>query len=174
MALVKPAFAKWFEYSNVDPVNVSIEGPLQGQRFLLRFNHVDESTRVRAAIQAASTLRVDGKWRRFATHTGVTIYLDKDKNSRRQREEIIAKRVIKFLPVDLKAYLDRRSDTCVAIRSNRELLAEVSCPQRDGPPLLEWDNQFAKEKGFNPVEIDIKATAAAPAEDKKLGRAQCL
>ena len=88
--------------------------------------------------------------------------------------EIIAKRVVKCLPVGLKAYLERRSDTCVAIRSNRELLAKVSCPQRDGPPLLEWDNQFAKEKGFNPVEIDIKATSVAPVEDKKLTRAQCL
>ena len=85
MALIKPSFVKWFEDSNVDPANVVIEGPQQGQRFLLRFNHMDESTRVCVAIQAASALRADCKWRKFATHTGVIIYLDKDKKSRRQR-----------------------------------------------------------------------------------------
>jgi hypothetical protein len=170
--LVKPAFAKWFEDSNVDPANVTIEG--QGQRFILRFNHADESTRVRAAVQAASTLRVDGVWRVFATHTGVTIYLDKDKNLRRQREAIIAKRILKLLPPKLKPYLDRRSDSFIGIRSNRELIAEVSCPQRDGSPVIEWDNEYAKDNNFNPVEIDVKALASAPASDKKLGRAQCL
>ena len=100
--------------------------------------------------------------------------MERDKNARRQREEIISKRVLKCIPEGLGAYLDRRSDTCISIRIKKELLAEVSCPQRDGPPLLEWDNAMAKEKGLDPVDIDIKATASAPIADKKLSRAQCL
>jgi hypothetical protein len=173
-ALVKPAFQKWIEDSNVDPDNVHIEGPPQGQRFVLRFNHKDEGTRVRAAVQAASALRVDGIWRRFATHTGITIYLERDKNARRQREEIIAKRVLKCIPSTLKPYLDRRSETNISIRINKEQLAEISCPTRDAPPSIQWDNAFAKQCELNPVDIDVRALAAAPITGKVLGRAECL
>jgi len=172
--LIKPAFQKWIEDSNVDPDNVRIEGPKEGQRFILRFNHKDEGTRVRAAVQAASALRVDGIWRKFATHTGVTLYLERDKNPRRQREEIIAKRVLKCIPASLKPYLGRRSESSIAIRINKELLAEISCPTRDAPPSLQWDNGFAKQCELNPVDIDIRALAAAPPTDKVLGRTQCL
>ena len=80
---------QWLLSANVAIPNAVLEGPPEGRRFLLRFNHGDEGHRVRFATQAAGALRSStGKWLEFSCPTG-RIYVDRDKNDKRLREEMV-------------------------------------------------------------------------------------
>lgn len=110
---------QWFVDSNIGTLNLNLEGPPEGLRFVLRFNHADEPTRISLALQLGGNLRVDGRWREFSNANG-RIYVEKNKNPKRGREEMLGKRVLKQLLVDqpegTKAWLDKRSDGHVVVR----------------------------------------------------------
>ena len=170
----KKGLVSWFEDSNVLPENVNVEGPPLGKRWTIRFNHSDESTRVRLALQAAGALRAGGKWRVFEAK-GQRIYLERDKNPKRIREEMFGRRVLKALPAGSDAYVNRREENHIEVMLNKETLVQITVPSREADVQMEWDNALAKKVGIKAAEVQKQATEFTKKESGKMfGKAEGL
>ena len=167
---------QWIVDSNVDLDNTVFEGPINGRRFVLRLNHADVGIRIRFAAQLRSGLRNGNQWKDFFTKSGKKLYIDIDKNARRQREEGLCKKVLRQLgQIPNKAHVDKRAADSVCVRVDGKLLVRISQPIREKKPNFIWDNVLAKSLGLNPVVAEAKAVELVfPDNEAALGPAECL
>ena len=163
--------------ANVDLGNVEQCGPASGRRFVLKLNHADEGQRIRYGVQLRDGLRNNGAFKQFTSESGVKVYVDVDKNPKRQREETLAKRIIRSIDTKgRKIYTDKRATDSISIRvDGGKLLVRLAQAARDQKPRMVWDNALAKELGINPASLEAKAAENTQKDDESLlGAAQSL
>ena len=172
---MRKAILPWVADASVEEANVQLEGPPEGRRWVIRLNHHDEGLRTRLGVQASGALRMGGSWRQFSGETG-NLYVDKDKNGRRRKEEYLAKKIVRHIDPKHKPTIDRRAAEFVSVRINGEKLVEDRSESPEAAVEFSWDNALTKAKTIDPIECEAVALAKTQKsdDDKISGKAQPL